>query len=185
MCTSQRARAACSGPWAVGRGHVRCGAQARAVHLRRCRRLTGRRAGSPWCRRSGRAPTCAPSPTSPLQRHSAPGRARRTWRTHAHMHMHAHTCACAHIHMACTLHMACTWRAHGPSSRWCARFRLRAHPHAFEELRVDAVRSAAARVARGRSDHSSARRGVRGEQVRRRLLRNEAVLLARRLRVTG
>ena len=90
------------------------------------------------------------------------------------------------MHIAHAVHMACTWRAHAAQFQVarCARFRLRAHP--FEELRVEAVRSAAAaRVARGRGDHSSARRGVRGEQVRRRLLRNEAVLLARRLRVTG
>ena len=85
------------------------------------------------------------------------------------------------------VHMACTWRAHATQFQVvrCARFRLRAHPHAFEELRVEAVRSAAARVARGRGDHSSARRGVRSEQMPGRLLRNEAVLLARRLRVTG
>ena len=92
------------------------------------------------------------------------------------------------MHIAHAVHMPCTWRAHAAQFQVvrCARFRLRAHPHAFEKLRVDAVRSAAAaRVARDCGDHSSARRGVRSEQVRRRLLRNEAVLLARRLRVTG
>ena len=107
---------------------------------------------------------------------------------HACTHAHARTCMCMHthtygMHIAHGVHMACTW-AQFQVVR-CARFRLRAHPHAFEKLRVDAVRSAAARVARGRGDHSSARRGVRGEQVRRRLLRNEAVLLAQRLRVMG
>ena len=121
--------------------------------------------------------------TQPQVERGAPG-ARMHMRMRMHMYVHTHAHACTHTHMACTLHMACTWRAHAARFQEVrgARGRLRAHPHAFEELRVDAVRSAA-RVARGRGDHSSARRGVRGEQVRRRLLGNEAVLLARRLRV--
>ena len=123
MCGAVRRRAQCICGGADGllvAAQEALGAVDRVEHPRAPRRRpaqgekNGRhglsRDALPWGVKQGR------SPTSPPQRHSARGRARRTWRTHARVHTHARTCACSCIHMACTLHMPlhmpCTCRAH-------------------------------------------------------------------------
>ena len=107
--------------------------------------------------------------TVPLSPRSSAAHLVRTCKCiwHAHAHAHAHALA-----LAAQFQMV-------RGARVC----LGANTRATEELRVDTVRSAAARIARGRGDHSGARRVVRGEQLRRCLLGNEAVLLAQTLRV--